>query len=284
MNPTRTYASVLSAAGLLVAAAALSGCSLLPFGQAAAPTTTPVTPASAPASATAGSASGLTSVTVEGTAAAAVNASMSAVPLSDQTEVPDVTGLDAKAAEKALKSARLDYVLSWSGDSMEKTRRVVSQSPPAGSTASSGTRVAIMASTGKGEGRPFPVWYFGTDEKDNWGARGEGSSTTQRFFMLKNRWLLTGTLSMPIEIYLRTEAGERILIHKTYKSGGTWHQYVKAVKSTEGEYARLEIRTPSSVWWEIRYGLFDDAKAHKFLIAVPFPPSPGNDVPGATTQ
>lgn len=288
MNPIRTYTSVLSAAGLLVAAAALSGCSLLPFGQAAAPTAPVATPAAsaATASVTATKAAGakLTSITVEGTAAAAANASMTATPLSDQTEVPDVVGLDAKAAEKALKDARLDFVLAWSGDAMAKSRRVVTQVPPAGSTVTSGTRVAITAATGKGEGRPFPVWYFGTDEKDNWGARGEGSSTTQRFFMLKNRWLLTGTLSMPIEIYLRTEAGERILIHKTYKSGGTWHQYVKAVKSTEGEYARLEIRTPSSVWWEIRYGLFDDARAHNFLIAVPFPPSPGDDVPGATTQ
>lgn len=282
MNPTRTYASVLSAAGLLAAAAALSGCSLLPFGQAAAPTTTPVTPASAPASATAGSASGLTSVTVEGTAAAAVNASMSAVPLSDQTEVPDVTGLDAKAAEKALKSARLDYVLSWSGDSMDKTRRVVSQSPPAGSTASSGTRVAIMASTGKGEGRPFPVWYFGTEADNVWGARGSGTTTMQRIFLPKGRWLLTTTVLTPCRIYMIDESGNRTLIHRTYKQNGEWRFYLNPTKSTQNRWVRLQMVTASSMWWEMRYGLFGDNDILALIAFKKLPVSPGNDVPGAT--
>lgn len=279
---------MLVAAALIAAATALSGCSLLPFGQQAATPTAPVaTPAAKPATASAGatgSASTLTSTTVEGTAAAAVNASMTAVPLSGQVEVPDVVGLDAKAAEKALKDARLDFMLTWSGDSMAKTRRVVSQSPEPGSTVASGTRVAILASTGKGEGRPFPVWYFQTVSDHEWGARGSGTTTMQKIFLTRDRWLLTTTLRTPCEIYLLDDAGHRFLIHRTFQEHGEWRYFMRPVKSTKGQWVRLQLVTSSSLWWEIRYGLFGDRDVAALIAFKRLPASPGNDVPSAPQQ
>jgi hypothetical protein len=252
---------VLLAVGLLAAATALAGCGLLPGGQQAAQpgaVSTPSTPPSAQS----------TSASIDATTKAAADASMtSPAPLGDQIKVPDVTGLDAQAAQDALKEARLDYILNWSGDAMAKTRRVVSQQPPAGSTVASGTRVTILAATGKGEGRPFPVFYYGTTAGNVFGLRCAGTVLTTKFAVPEGTSIMVKTMRMPMEVWLIDDHGRWTLLQQNFKSNGRWDWRGRGLVKVESDGDerlfrdyQLYIKTPNSTWWDVRYGFYTDAE------------------------
>jgi hypothetical protein len=248
---------------VLAATLLVSGCSLLPFSLPGSSPGTPSGPVAAP------SASSTASVASTASAVATYSPTNSQLGMASvigtQVAVPDVRGMDALAARKALKVAGLQDQLKWSGDSLAKNRRIIDQDPMPGTLVSPGQRIIVEASVGKGIGRPFPIEYLGSSLLSAFVVRSVGTKTTREIFFDDGYpALVMSNVDFPVKVYLVDDDGHSTLMFYTKKSGDDWTGFFRFnFHVTEGQYMNIKVVTPASRYWELRYAVYPTEDAAK---------------------